>query len=65
MTPDEIPLSAIRVVRPCKRCYPEQPRVSEIDVWLVSPRGVVHHGADYGMTACGIDATGERWWWRL
>ncbi len=32
---------------------------------VVSPSGVMHIGVEYGMTACGIDATGPDWWWRL
>lgn len=32
---------------------------------VVSPAGVAHIGSDYGRTACGIDATGDTWWWRL
>jgi hypothetical protein len=64
--PDEIPLSAVKVVRPCKRCYPDQPEIAAItEIYLVSPTGVVHHGADFGVTGCGIDATGPNWWWRL
>lgn len=50
------------IVGYCKVC-----RIASDD-WpppVVSPAGVVHHGADYGMTACGKDATGPRWWWRL
>jgi hypothetical protein len=32
---------------------------------VISPSGIAHIGEDYGATACGIDATGETWWWRL
>lgn len=30
---------------------------------VVSPAGVMHVGAECGMTACGVDATGDEWWW--
>ena len=30
---------------------------------VVSPAGVLHVGAEYGLTACGVDATGDEWWW--
>jgi hypothetical protein len=30
---------------------------------VVSVTGIAHIGADYGTTNCGIDATGEDWWW--
>lgn len=32
---------------------------------VVSPTGIAHHGDDYGVTVCRIDATGPRWWWPL
>ena len=35
---------------------------------IVSPRGVMHAQGEYpneDRTACGKDATGEDWWWRL
>lgn len=31
--------------------------------WILSPKGVMHIGVDGGKTACGIDATGDEWWW--
>jgi hypothetical protein len=31
---------------------------------IVSPQHVAHFG-DEGMTECGKDATGEKWWWPL
>jgi hypothetical protein len=49
----------------CKRCARCWVYESTEDYAVVSPSGVTHIGADYGITACGIDATGERWWWRL
>lgn len=61
---DEVPLSALTVTKPCSRCFPGE-KLEEIDVRLVSPRGVVHAGRDYGMTWCGRDATGPGWWWAL
>lgn len=30
---------------------------------VVSPAGVMHVAAEYGLTACGLDATGPKWWW--
>lgn len=50
--------------RPCKRCKVTEDEVRGGYV-VVSPRGVAHHGADYGMTVCGSDATGDNWWWPL
>lgn len=54
-----------RVVRSlCKACrwVPIEPLVR-----LVSPQGVAHEQAPHGdpRTACGKDATGDDWWWRL
>jgi hypothetical protein len=36
------------------------------EVQIVSPGGTGHSGAEHneGYTACGIDATGDEWWWR-
>lgn len=68
---DEIPLSDVKVTRVCETCAyiarwdKSIPRLSVSDPPLVSPTGLVHHGTDYGMTACGKDATGPKWWWRL
>lgn len=62
---DEVPLSALRVVGVCTRCYPERPELADVEIRLVSPRGLVHEGRDYGMTECGRDATGPGWWWAL
>lgn len=49
----------------CKRC---RPRIYYGDLsgnrLVVSPQGTAHWG-DGGDTACGIDATGGRWWWPL
>lgn len=33
--------------------------------FVLSPQGVMHVGMDGGKTACGLDATGDRWWWPL
>jgi hypothetical protein len=59
----------VKVVRICKTCERGQSstgfQLSLANPPLVSPQGVVHHGADYGITACGKDATGPGWWWRL
>lgn len=34
---------------------------------IVSPSGLAHAGHDHidGDTACGKDATGPDWWWKL
>lgn len=61
----EVPLSSINVTRPCMRCYPRGEALDGIEIRLVSPSGLVHHGADYGETECGHDATGDGWWWSL
>lgn len=53
------------VVGFCKRCARTYLYLREDQWGIVSPSGVAHIGEDYGMTACGIDATGERWWWEL
>jgi hypothetical protein len=48
----------------CMRC-----RVTPQDVdagrVIVSPTGLAHFGQDGGDTACGINATGNKWWWPL
>lgn len=54
------------VKRTCNRCYGRAISVQELDVIeVVSRYGTAHHGADYGMTECGIDATGLGWWHHL
>jgi hypothetical protein len=37
------------------------------DVMIVSPSGLAHAGHEihHERTACGLDATGPDWWWRL
>lgn len=60
--PDEIPMP--KVTSFCKRCPAYQEDVDSGYV-VVSPTGMAHDGADYGMTRCGIDATGDKWWWPL
>jgi hypothetical protein len=52
------------IIRACKRCALSDEDVARGYV-VVSPTGLAHHGADYGMTECGIDATGDAWWWPL
>jgi len=49
----------------CRRCARAWVYEHEDQYGVVSPKGVAHIGEDYGMTACGIDATDEKWWWRL
>jgi hypothetical protein len=62
---DETPQPEIRSY--CRRCARTWPPTSDDgdEFFIVSPTGIAHVGEDYGMTACGIDATGETWWWRL
>jgi hypothetical protein len=53
--------------RACNRCYGRAVKVDDIEtVFIVSQYGTVHQqNPDYdGRTLCGIDATGEQWWWR-
>lgn len=67
--PGDKRVSDVEVERPvvqrlCERCYTREA------TWLrseqiVSPQGVAHIGQDGGTTACGIDATGDNWWWPL
>lgn len=43
-------------------------RMTTIDeVTIVSPSGIAHaqHELHSERTACGLDATGVMWWWRL
>lgn len=49
----------------CKRCQASDERIMDDDFGVVSPRGMAHVGVDYGMTLCGIDSTGDKWWWQL
>lgn len=49
----------------CKRCEKIWPAKDPARLEVVSPTGVAHHGAPYGETACGMDATGDDWWWPL
>lgn len=53
------------VRRACNRCYGNAVSVAELElIEVVSRYGTAHKGADYGETACGIDATGPDWWHR-
>lgn len=50
-----------QVKRACRRC-----RIDLVRAWpnvVVSVNGTAHHPDDYGHTGCGIDATGDAWWW--
>jgi hypothetical protein len=51
-----------QVFRGCVRCRVQPNDVRDNRV-IVSPTGVAHFGTDGGDTACGIDATDDRWWW--
>lgn len=55
------------IVRQCKKCSKVRSRYSRRPDknGVVSPSGIEHIGVDYGFTACGQDATGDRWWWPL
>jgi hypothetical protein len=53
------------IARYCARCRRCWDYTDERAYQVVSPTGVCHVGADYGMTLCGIDATGPKWWWPL
>lgn len=52
-----------KVTRRCKRCLSVRPLWGTFGV--VSKNGIEHVGGDYGITACGKDATGDTWWWPL
>jgi hypothetical protein len=55
----------LEVKRTCQHraCYRRIMLATQPEV--VSPDGTAHKGSKYGMTACGIDATGDHWWHRL
>ena len=50
------------ITRGCRLCGVTDEEIRSGYV-VVSPSGLAHHGADYGWTACGHDATGDEWWW--
>lgn len=52
-----------KVEHNCRRCAIVDPSASEHHFTVISKHGTAHIGVDYGMTACGIDATGPTWWW--
>jgi hypothetical protein len=65
---EDDPSRVREVIRMCKRCCAVDPSFvfeSVNDVMIVSPSGLGHHSSGYGVTDCGIDATGPDWWWRL
>ena len=51
------------IVRRCRRC--EKYLRWAPGYGVISPRGIEHVGCDGGMTGCGLDATGDGWWWPL
>lgn len=59
----EVPMPHVRSY--CKRCRRCVYGKDDEAFAVVSPNAIAHMGEDYGMTACGIDATGDGWWWRL
>ena len=48
----------------CKRCRVLDDHVKNNQV-IVSPSGLAHVPWTTGNTYCGIDATGDKWWWPL
>lgn len=46
----------------CKRTWEARDAKPE-HFSVISPMGTAHVGVDYGFTACGYDATGDKWWW--
>jgi hypothetical protein len=48
----------------CKRCRKTLWGATPWAGGVISPSGIEHIAEDYGMTACGIDAKGDNWWWR-
>lgn len=53
-----------KVVGGCLRCGVTPADIEAVSV-VVSPTGKAHYGGHYGITTCGIDATGDGWWWPL
>ncbi len=49
----------------CRLCEKSWPTPEPHHYAVVSPRGTAHVAEDYGMTACGRDGTGAKWWWKL
>ena len=65
---EDDPTKTRTVVSMCKRCAKVDPSFayeSVVDVPIVSPSGIGHHSSGYGITDCGLDATGPDWWWAL
>lgn len=55
------------VRRACSRCWERGSTPAGVlgeDGLVVSPNGVAHQAGELGDTACGVDATGDDWWWR-
>jgi hypothetical protein len=59
---EEVPMPP--VTSGCFRCAVE-PADIDIGSVIVSPTGKAHYGKTDGDTECGIDATGDKWWWPL
>ena len=55
-----------KVKRACKKC---KAAAGPRHLSIVSPTGLAHlprvYGGGSGVTECGIDATGDGWWWPL
>lgn len=60
---EEVPKPA--VVRQCKVCGNAWWAKGRPWTGIVSPRRVEHIGLNDGLTVCGKDATGDKWWWPL
>jgi hypothetical protein len=59
---DLVPMPPIKSL--CLRCKVSEDDVDHVAV-VVSPTRKAHFGADDGETSCGLDATGDNWWWPL
>ena len=59
-----VPMPKVR--RGCRRCGVTLRDIASGYV-VVSSSGIAHHGSEDfgGQTQCGIDATGDGWWWPL
>lgn len=61
----EVPIYELQVAGDCRICFRGRERiVPEGEIRLLSPQGIVHEARDE-RTACGHDATGLGWWWRV
>ena len=62
----EQPIGTKSIYRRCKRCERHAATTTKHVFWEVaSPGGTEHLARTLGRTHCGIDATGDGWWWQL